>query len=88
MNCFASVLRTVFLVLGMSFAAFFLWKEMDAAAFKIWGIGRDATDSEARRSGLALFTDAQTGCQYVGSAWGGLTPRIGRDGHQICGAAP
>lgn len=46
----------------------------------------DDTDfNAAHRSGLMLFTDARTGCQYIGRS-GALTPRMGADGKQICGA--
>lgn len=38
-----------------------------------------------QRSGLGLYTDARTGCQYVkAGAFGGTTPRLDRDGRQIC----
>lgn len=38
---------------------------------------QDDTDKSATdRSGLVLYTDARTGIQYVGSALGGLTPRL------------
>lgn len=45
---------------------------------------KDSTDSVEARSGLSLYTDYSTGCQYV-SAGGGITPRMGKDGKQICG---
>lgn len=46
----------------------------------------DDTDFGAwRRSGLQLFTDARTGCQYVARD-GALTPRMGADGKQVCNA--
>jgi len=34
-------------------------------------------------SGMRIFTDAKTGCQYlrVGDS---ITPRLDRNGHQIC----
>jgi hypothetical protein len=42
----------------------------------------DATDASAwNRSGLHLYTDAQTGCQYVGTRHGGMYPRL--DGHRL-----
>ena len=46
-------------------------------------IGRDDTDGESR-SGLRLRTDARTGCQYLESTSGGLTPRLDRGGQHIC----
>lgn len=44
---------------------------------------RDSTDTKTERSGMALYTDALTGCQYL-SAGGGLTPRIDSDGEPVC----
>lgn len=47
----------------------------------------DDTDFDsAHRSGLVLFTDARTGCQYIGRPLGALTPRMGADGKQVCNA--
>lgn len=46
---------------------------------------RDDTDGE-ERSGMRLMTDARSGCQYLGAPWGGITPRMDRNGHHICGA--
>ncbi len=49
---------------------------------------RDDTDSPERRSGLLLYTDFGTGCQYVkGGLFGGTTPRLDASGRQICGGA-
>ncbi len=48
----------------------------------------DTTDNIAkkRHSGFILYTDHLTGCQYLqaGLLGGGITPRLGRDGKQIC----
>lgn len=46
-------------------------------------IGRDATDGE-QRSGMALRTDAETGCQYLEGTNGGITPRLNSNGEHIC----
>lgn len=35
-------------------------------------------------SGLGLYTDNLTGCQYLSSPRGGLVPRLDKDGTQIC----
>lgn len=51
------------------------------------GWGRDATDGE-HRSGLGLRTDHGTGCQYLVTPWGGITPRLDRQGQHMCGARP
>lgn len=45
---------------------------------------RDATDPPGGRSQLALRTDHETGCQYLATRSGGLTPRRAADGRQIC----
>lgn len=47
-------------------------------------IGRDATDPPAGRSDMRIMTDHQTGCQYLMSARGGLTPRLDENGRQMC----
>lgn len=44
----------------------------------------DSTDPVGGRSGLTLYTDALTGCQYARGSSGGTVPRYGRDGRQIC----
>lgn len=45
----------------------------------------DSTDySTSDRSGLKLHTDAMTGCQYLSTSGGGITPRLDRNGHQVC----
>lgn len=48
---------------------------------------RDATDApKGARSGLILYTDHETGCQYVqGGPLGGITPRLDEKGKPICG---
>jgi hypothetical protein len=45
--------------------------------------GFDDTDGE-QRSGMGVLTDARTNCQYLYTPSGGLTPRMSRDGTQIC----
>lgn len=44
----------------------------------------DSTDPVDGRSGMRLYTDAGTGCQYVGAPSVGLTPRMAADGRQVC----
>lgn len=45
----------------------------------------DATDNaNGARSGVRLRTDHGTGCQYLETSGGGITPRLGRDGVQVC----
>lgn len=48
--------------------------------------GRDDSDPPGSRSGLGVFVDHRTGCHYLSRPFGGLTPRLGRDGKQICDA--
>jgi hypothetical protein len=46
-------------------------------------IARDDTDPAGiKRSGMVLYTDAKTGCQYLSVPHGGITPRLGADGRQ------
>lgn len=50
-------------------------------------LGRDDTDTGRwgdGRSGVKPITDAKTGCQYLVTSDGGITPRLGKDGKQIC----
>jgi hypothetical protein len=54
-----------------------------AIAMNAWG-SRDSTDSPTKRSNMALRIDHGTGCQYLASKEGHLTPRMGRDGKQVC----
>lgn len=45
----------------------------------------DDTDNvdTGKRSGMGLYTDHGTGCQYLGRS-GSLTPRLNKDGKHIC----
>lgn len=56
-------------------------------AVSITPIGRDDTDMGSwggGRSGIKPVTDAMTGCQYLVSPHGGITPRLDGDGKHIC----
>jgi hypothetical protein len=45
----------------------------------------DSTDySHFDRSGMHLHIDAKTGCHYVASQYGGITPRVDAEGTHIC----
>jgi len=51
------------------------------------GPGRDDTDSREtkQRSGLSLYTDYGTGCQYIKAGLFGKTiPRLDKNGKHIC----
>ncbi|WP_020471552.1 DUF6440 family protein [Zavarzinella formosa] len=52
----------------------------------LWhGSGRDDTDNpNDSRSGMMVYTDHRTGCQYLGTVFGGITPRLDRDGKPVC----
>lgn len=44
------------------------------------------TDDPPARSGLSVYTDHGTGCQYLERhIYGGITPRLGSDGKPMCG---
>lgn len=51
-----------------------------------FGIGLDDTDNRLTgdRSGMRLRTDAGTGCQYLETSDGAITPRRRADGRQVC----
>lgn len=50
------------------------------------GCQRDDTDPPNGVSGLNIYIDAKTNCQYLGQGVdGGLTPRLERNGKQMCG---
>lgn len=47
---------------------------------------KDDTDPAGGRSGLKIYTDSGTGCQYLSVSGGGVTPRLNTDGQPTCGA--
>lgn len=49
-------------------------------------MGFDDTDDKlsGERSGMALHIDNRTGCHYLASSAGSLTPRLDKSGRQIC----
>jgi hypothetical protein len=44
---------------------------------------KDDSDG-ASRSGMIVYTDALTGCQYLGTITGAITPRLNKDGKIVC----
>ena len=67
------------------------WRECMAIAVCVLLIGLareyDSTDNvaEKERSGLGLYTDHLTGCQYLSAGFSGLTPRLNVKGlHEGC----
>ncbi|EBC6510065.1 hypothetical protein C5W00_03905 [Salmonella enterica] len=69
------------LAVGCALAFVLVWV-VSWVLFKT-GVTRDSTDGDSP-SNLHLYTDAQTGCQYLGNG-NGLTPRMDAQGYQICG---
>ena len=44
----------------------------------------DDSDPPGGHSNLQVYTDARTGCQYLGHGFGGLIQRFDESGKQIC----
>lgn len=44
----------------------------------------DDSDPVNGRSGLGVYTDNLTGCQYLATLFGSPTPRMDRNGKQVC----
>ena len=49
---------------------------------------RSNVDARTGTPGLAVETDAGTGCDYIVTPWGGIMPRTGADGKQVCHPNP
>ena len=45
---------------------------------------RDNSDPIGGRSNMQVLTDALTGCQYLATQRGGITPRMDADNKQVC----
>ena len=45
-------------------------------------------DPRTGTAGLLVEIDAGTGCEYIVTPWGGIVPRTGPDGKQVCGPKP
>ena len=45
---------------------------------------RDNSDPVGGRSNMSVLTDALTGCQYLATQRGGITPRMDADNKQGC----
>ena len=50
-------------------------------------LARAPTDPRTGTAGLAVETDAGTGCEYVVTPWGGIFARLDADGRPMCKAA-
>ncbi len=77
-------MRHMLMLVGLMVVGMIGLVEVDRALFPILHMPQDDTDSYGNRSGLGLRRDHGTGCQYLESRFGGLTPRLGADGRQIC----
>jgi hypothetical protein len=67
-------------------ALFVLWLLLGPGLILLGNsLKHDDTDPPNGHSGMSLYTDARTGCQYVGIPFGSLTPRLDAQGKQICG---
>jgi len=56
---------------------------IDYLLFNWFDWRKDSTDGEYR-SGMEIRIDYLTGCEYLATGGGGLTPRLRDDGSQIC----
>lgn len=68
-------------------ANFIYWAILVVAVINIaFGVltPRVDTDPPGARSGLRPYTDHATGCQYLATRDGALTPRLDASGKQIC----
>ena len=43
----------------------------------------DTTDNPPKRSGLRIYRDQLTGCEYLASPYG-MTPRLDQNGNIVC----
>lgn len=81
-------IRSACMAVGVFVVVTLAAHHVDGALFGLFGgIGAysaDDTDGPEKRSGMALYRDYGTGCEYLASPWGGLTPRLDADGRHIC----
>lgn len=77
-------LVTVLIWVGLAAAAVVLLR--DAAAGSLPFTAR--VDPDTGTAGLLVETDRGTGCDYIVTPWGGIVPRTGADGRQLCRAKP
>lgn len=51
----------------------------------VWLQPYDSTDDKANkeRSGLMLYRDNLTGCEYLQAGFGSITPRLDRDSNHV-----
>ena len=51
--------------------------------YNLTDFGKDSTDSPNERSNMVIRTDYKTGCEYLESGSGGLTPRLNVNSQQL-----
>ena len=78
----ARLLNSYITMFSIGFVVIMLWLLVDRAFGPFFGV--DETDSQEMRSNMVLRTDHGTGCQYLQTRHGGITPRLDPDGKQIC----
>lgn len=64
--------------------AVILFLAADGAGWLGWLDPYDDTDAPPQRSGMKIYRDALTGCEYLGRPWSTLTPRTDASGKQVC----
>ena len=74
--------RLVYVLLWIAIVVVVAWLARDAVLGALPGQTR--IDPRTGTPGLAVETDAGTGCQYIVTPWGGIMPRTGADGKQVC----
>lgn len=76
--------------LGLAFVVIVAATAVLNATLRYFRVGYDETDNRAtgERSNLKVYTDHATGCQYIATSSGTLTPRLDAEGQPICGAKP
>lgn len=62
---------------------FIIYVTVFTAVLDYFKFAWDDSDGETR-SNLNVHTDARTGCQYLSTLGGGITPRYAADGTHIC----
>lgn len=77
MRTFAAFL--FFCTVGIFAATFFEARKASAAESSVPELHGEYT------YGVDVMVDGLTGCQYLRTGRTGITPRMGRDGKQICG---
>lgn len=78
-ECISNGIKQAFsFILGLIVIAIIL-----AGIIQYFTVPKDSTDSPDSRSGMSLHTDYETGCQYLSTVYGGITPRLDAKGYQI-----